>query len=29
MKQSLVIEQDPDKRNEEITTEALGEDEIL
>ena len=29
VKQSLVIEQDPDKRNEEITTEALGEDEIL
>ena len=29
VKLSLVIEQDPDKRNEEITTEALGEDEIL
>jgi len=29
VKLSLVIEQDPDKRNEEITTEALGEDEII
>jgi hypothetical protein len=29
VKLSLVIEQDPDKRNEEITTEALGGDEIL
>jgi len=29
VKESLVIEQDPDKREEEVTTEALGEDEIL
>ena len=29
VKQSLIIEQDPDKREEEVTTEALGEDEIL
>ena len=29
VKQSLIIEQDPDKRDEEVTTEALGEDETL
>jgi len=29
VKQSLVIEQDPDKRDEEVTTEDLGTDEIL
>jgi len=29
VKQSLIIEQDPDKREEEVTTEDLGEDEIL
>ena len=29
VKESLVIEQDPDKREEEVTTEDLGEDEIL
>jgi len=29
VKQSLVIEQDPDKRVEEVTTEELGTDEIL
>ena len=29
VKQSLIIEQDPDKREEEVTTESLGEDEIL
>ena len=29
VKQSLVIEQDPDKRDEEVTTEELGTDEIL
>ena len=29
VKQSLIIEQDPHKRREEVTTEALGEDEVI
>ena len=29
VKESLIIEQDPDKREEESTVEQLGEDEIL
>ena len=29
VRESLIIEQDPDKREEEITTEELGTDEIL
>ena len=29
VKESLIIEQDPHKREEEITMEALGDDEVV